>query len=85
MLIKKTLIVVQFKDIAMAETLDVFHDVCDLLQVLVLTIAKYWIVHNDAIYAIIFIGCYDIRFEVFPIDLSKFKFEAAEYSMSEFN
>ena len=48
---------VQSKDITMAETFDVFPDVCDLLQVLVLTIAKDGIVYNDSIYVIILICC----------------------------
>ena len=48
---------VQLKDITMAETLDVFPDICDLLQILVLTIAKDGVVYNDAIYAIILICC----------------------------
>ena len=73
---------VQLENIAMAETLNVFPEVCDLLQVLVLTIAKNWIVHNDAIYAIIFVCCQDVGFKVLPIDLSKFKCEAAELLMS---
>ena len=48
---------VQLKKIAMAETLDIFADICDLLQILILTISKDWIVHNDAIYGIIFVCC----------------------------
>ena len=48
---------VQLKKIAMAETLDIFADICDLLQILVLTIAKDGIVHNDAIYGVIFVCC----------------------------
>lgn len=39
----------------MAETLDVFTDIRNLLQVLVLAVAKDWVVYNDAIYDIIFI------------------------------
>lgn len=56
-IIEKPLIVVQLKDVAVAETLDVFADASHLLQVLVLTIAEYGIVHNDAMYTIIFVCC----------------------------
>ena len=48
---------VQLKDITMAETLDIFPSVCDLLQVLVLTIAKDGIVYDDSLDAIIFVCC----------------------------
>lgn len=48
---------VQLKDIAIAKTLDIFADICNLLQILVLTIAKYGIVHDDAIYSVIFACC----------------------------
>lgn len=74
---------VQLKNIAMTETLDIFADVCDLLQVLVLTIAKDRVVHKDAIYTTIFVCCQNIGFKLFPINFSKFKFEATESSLSE--
>lgn len=48
---------VQLKDIVIAETFDIFTDICDLLQILVLTIAKDRIVHDDTIYSVIFV-CY---------------------------
>lgn len=48
---------VQLKKIAMVETLDILADIGDLLQILVLTITEDGIVHNDAIYGVIFVCC----------------------------
>ena len=67
----------------MAETFDVFPDVCDLLHVLVLTIAKDGVVYNDTVYAIILICCQNFGFKVLSIDLSKFEPKAAELTLLE--
>ena len=75
-LVKKPVILVQVKNVLVTESLDIFADICDLLEVLILTIIEDRIVDDDTINAIIMIRSQYMTFQVFAVDLSQLEFYA---------
>ena len=75
-LVKKPVILVQIKNVLVTESLDIFADICDLLEVLILTIIKDRIVDDNTINAIIMIRGQYMTFQVFAVDLSQLEFYA---------
>ena len=54
----------------MTEPLDIFAYICDLLQVLVLSVIENWIVDDDPIDIAIGICSEDSAFELFAVDFA---------------
>ena len=69
----------------MGETLDVFVDRYDLLQILVLSVAEDWIVDNYAIDRGIVIRVNETVFEKFAIDFTEIKSKATVNVLMKFS
>lgn len=66
-------IVVHVEAEEVTQSLDVLKRVNAILNVLIMTTAKDWIVDEDAVYSIVRIGSYDCFFKGLSVQLSKFK------------
>ena len=66
----------------MAEALDVFTDVGDLLQVLVLAVVEDGVVDDNAVDGVIGVGSQDGAFELFPVEFAQRKLASTAYDVS---
>lgn len=64
----------------MRQAFDIFANVYDLLQVLVLSIAKDGVVDDDAVDGVVVVGIDDGVLKEFAVDLSKLEREATVWS-----
>ena len=66
----------------MAEALDVFADVGDLLQVLVLPVVEDGVVNDDAVDGVVSVGGQDGAFELFPVEFAQGELASTAYDVS---
>jgi hypothetical protein len=64
-------VLVHVEDVAVAETLDIFGDVDDLLQVLVLAVVEDRVVDDDAVDVVVGVGGQDGSFDVIAGDFAE--------------
>jgi hypothetical protein len=64
-------VLVHVEDVAVAETLDIFGDVDDLLQVLVLAVVEDRVVDDDAVDVVVVVGGQDGSFDVIAGDFAE--------------
>jgi hypothetical protein len=65
----------------MAQPLDIFVDINNLLQILILPIAEYWIVDDDTINSFVTVGSDDTIFQSFSVYFSQLVLESARSIM----
>ena len=61
----------QVEDISVAEALDIFTDISNLLQVLVLAVVENWVVDDDAVDGVVGVGGQDGAFEFFAVNFAQ--------------
>ena len=68
----------------MAQPFNIFAHINDLLEVLVPSSVEDRIVDNDAVNAIVLIGCKKLVFQILSIDLSELEMESASSMVSRY-
>lgn len=81
--IKEADVLVHVEDVAMRKTFNIFVHSDDLLEVLVLAIAKDGVVDDDTVDGIILIGGENLVFEIVSVGLAKLKLESAGEMLSD--